>query len=424
MEETNNTQPTQEPANQPATPPPPPPVAPAPTTPTPQPANNNDTYVLAVSDFGLFGKNAYANTITNKPVALALLASGKIIAFNGKGETTEEFMASAMVEEKQKPGVMSSQVTKLMVNNEPRAFVGDSFMRKAKEAHKVLAQKHPEYQFAPICELGLMFFVFLEGFNQDPVKTTQEVKNVKPEDLEPEKVNLATIQKDTGLDLSFFGMLFGPEHKTRSLIIAIIGVPILLFFGVAFYNRSSGPNLAAMQAYDLKVKSAKVDTGFRQTTSLLIYTEPPLGVRCESVVLQTPLLAYRDEASRPKAGDTIKVYIEPTASCTRNGLYLSGYTEKNSTESSLDSITNIMLISAALFSALVLLFGAIYSSSQSVREFYLSHSYIGKFIAILFFGWIAISFGMRILDFSSLGWWSAVWPFLLAIAFYLLRRRR
>nr|MBP7807334.1 hypothetical protein [Candidatus Saccharibacteria bacterium] len=201
----------------------------------PADATGNDTYVMAMSGFGLFGKGAFANKLTDKPVALVLFASGKIIAINGHGEVTEEFKASSVAIAENK-GLLRVAGNKLTIDGQPRVFVSDAFMRSAKEAKKILAEKHPEYQFSAASEAGLVFFTFVEAFNRDPAASVAGVKNIKPEDLTPDKANPSSIYKDTGVDISFFGMLFGPEHKTRSLIIAICGIPLLLLLSVVMYT--------------------------------------------------------------------------------------------------------------------------------------------------------------------------------------------
>ncbi len=386
--------------------------------------SGNDTYVLAMSGFGLFSKGAFANKLTDKPVALVLFASGKIIAINGHGEVTEEFTASsvAMVENK---GLLRVAGNKLTVNGQPRVFVSDAFMRSAKEAKKILAEKHPEYQFSAACEAGLAFFTFVEAFNHDPSASVAGVKNIKPEDLTPDKTNPWAIYKDTGLDVSVFGTLFPPEKKGRAIAMAIVGIPIMLLISVLFYTGTKDTaDLTKMTAYDLTVKSARVDTGFRESSSLLIYAAPPVGIRCENIVVQTPLKAYSNEAARPKAGDSLRIYIPPDADCSSNGLFMSGYTEKTTTENAMDSIINVSLIGASLFSAGILLFGALYASNKQVRDFYLSHAIIGKLIAILFFGWIIVGYGLRVFDWSSLGLSGFIIPVILAAIFYFVSRRK
>jgi hypothetical protein len=400
-----------------------PPKANPPLTPSAD-TSSNDTYVLALSGFGLFGKDAFANKLTTKPVALVLFASGKIIAINGHGEVTEEFMANSLVVDENK-GLLQVAGAKLTVNGQPRAFVSDAFMRSAKEARKILAEKHPDYQFSAVCEIGLAFFDFVEAFNKDPAKSVQEIKSINPEDLNSDKTNPSSIYKDTGVDISFFGMLFGPENKSRSIIMAAIGVPLLLLLSVLFYGRTNDTaDLTDMKVYNLTVKSTKVDGGFRESSNLLIYTTPPPGVTCENVVVQTPLNAYPDDATRPKPGDSLRVYIDPGKDCTRNGQFLTGYTEKTSTENAMDSAVGILLVSASLFGAVVLLFGAVYSSSQSVRSFYLGHPLFGRLIAIVFFGWMAITFGLRVFDISSMGLSGFIFPAILATLVFAVSRRK
>lgn len=384
----------------------------------------NDTYVMAISGFGLFGKGAFANKLTDKPVALVLFASGKIIAINGHGEVTEEFKASsvAMTENK---GLLRVAGDKLTVEGQPRVFVSDAFMRSAKEAKQILAEKHPEYQFSAACEAGLVFFTFVEAFNKDPAASVAGVKNIKPEDLTPDKTNPSSIYKDTGLDVSVFGMLFSPEKKGRAIAMAIVGVPLLLLMSLLFYTGTKDTaDLTKMTAYDLTVKNTKVDSGFRESSNLLIYTKPPIGIICQNIVVQTPLKVYPDEAARPKAGDSLRVYLPPDAECSSNGLFMSGYTEKTTTENAMDSIVNISLIGASLFGAGILLFGVFYASNKQVREFYLSHAIIGKLIAILIFGWMIVGYGMRFFDLSSLGLSGFIIPVILAAIFYFISRGR
>ncbi len=396
------------------------------TLPTTLPADvsGNDKYVMAISGFGLFSKGAFANKLTDKPVALVLFASGKIIAINGHGEVTEEFNASsvAMTENK---GWLRVAGNKLTVDGQPRVFVSDAFMRSAKEAKKILAEKHPEYQFSAASEAGLVFFNFVEAFNKDPAASIAGVKNIKPEDLTPDKTNPSAIYKDTGMDVSIFGMLFSPEKKSRAIAMAIVGVPLLLLMSLLFYNGTKDTaDLTNMTAYDLTVKSARVDTGFRESSNLLIYATPPSDIRCENIVVQTSLKAYSNEAARPKPGDSLRVYIPPDADCSSNGLFMSGYTEKTTTENAMDSIVSVSLVGASLFGAGILLFGAVYASNKPVREFYLSHAIIGKLIAILFFGWMIVGYGLRVFDWSSLGLSSFIIPVILAVIFYFVSRRK
>lgn len=412
MNPTNTPAPTDQPVNQPA-----------PTQPSPATAGD-DTYVIALTNFGLFAHGSIANRITDKPVALALFASGKIHVFNGKGEVVEELNAKNITLEENK-GIIRVNGVKLTVNGEPRIFVDDSLSRSAKEAREILSGLHPEYQFSVGCETGILFFNIVEGYNKEPSQTISAFKKMTPEDLAPEKTTPEAIYKETGFDTTMFGLLFSPEKKSRSIILAVIGVPLLLLIALMINTTQKDiSDLSDAKAYELEVKSTRVDSGFRESTELLTYTTVPPEIICENVVVATPLTVYPDEASRPKPGDTLRVYIKDDAQCTSNGLYITGYTEKTGTENALDSVTGVMLVGGFIFGAVVLLFGAFYSANKGVREFYLSHSYIGKGIGILFFGWIAISYAMRFYDLSALGIGGLLVPLVFIVLFIIFARRK
>ena len=192
-------------------------------------------------------------------------------------------------------------------------------------------------------------------------------------------------QANPSLRPTMMDFLFNGKNKNTAVIISLLLIPLMLLLTSLFYSGISNSNsFDGYYKFDLKVISTKVDSGYRQESKLLIYTEAPKGVSCRNTVIQKSLIFYRDEASKPQPGDTLEVYISPDVECTANGLFLPAETIRTTAEIIYANAAMYVLIVFCLVTAIYLTMGIVYSISAGFRRFYSDHAIIGRALMAIF----------------------------------------